>query len=259
MRVAVSADGETLGQVEVAATPQDYHQGIALLLELSQKLAGGQPLRALAGGIAGPFSEKKSSLVGSPNLSGWIGQPLRQTLNKEFGVPVYLENDAALAALGEAVKGAGQGYRIVAYLTVSTGVGGARVVNGRLDEKTIGFEPGQQVINMETNKTLEGYISGTAVAKRFNQPPQEITDPAVWDELARFLAYGLNNTIVHWSPEVVVLGGGMFGTPGIALEAVERYLRQILKIFPEIPPLKKAALGELSGLHGALVYLHQQL
>jgi len=259
MRLAASADGKELTVVEMVSTPQDYDEGVRTLLALGRKASRGVEIEAVAGGIAGPFSEKKSSLVGSPNLSGWIGKPLRKTLEQEFAAPVYIENDSALAALGEAVRGAGQGFRIVAYLTISTGVGGARVVDGRLDERTIGFEPGQQVINVETNKTLENYISGTAIAKRFNQPPQEITDPNLWEELARFLAYGINNTIVYWSPEVVVLGGGMMGVPGVSLEAVERHLRGILKIFPDVPPLKKAVLGDRGGLVGALAYLQQKL
>lgn len=259
MRVAASADGETLSAVEVAPTPQDYDEGIQKLLALGHQVSGGVKIKAVAGGIAGPFSEQRASLVSSPNLAGWVGRPLRQTLEQEFSVPVYIENDSALAALGEAVRGAGQGFRIVAYLTISTGVGGARVVDGRLDERAIGFEPGQQVINVETNKTLENCVSGTAIAKRFHQPPQELTDPNLWEELAHFLAYGINNTIVYWSPEVVVLGGGMMGVPGISLEAVERHLRGILKIFPDLPPLKKAVLGDRGGLIGALEYLKQKL
>ncbi|MFV1917705.1 MAG: ROK family protein, partial [Patescibacteria group bacterium] len=104
---------------------------------------------------------------------------------------------------------------------------------------------------------LEAHISGAAVEKRYGKKPYEITDDKFWDELARLLAFGLNNTIVHWSPDVVVLGGSMMKKIGIPIDRVKFHLKKILKIFPELPEIKKAELGDLGGLHGALYYLKQ--
>jgi predicted NBD/HSP70 family sugar kinase len=100
---------------------------------------------------------------------------------------------------------------------------------------------------------LEGYVSGTAVRLRYKKEPSGITDPVVWDELAKWLAVGLNNTIVHWSPDVVVLGGSMItGEPAIPMDAIERHLGETMRIFPTPPSLKKGELGDLGGLYGAL-------
>jgi len=77
---------------------------------------------------------------------------------------VFIENDASIVGLGEAVSGAGMGEEIVVYITVSTGVGGTRIVSGEIDEHAYGFEPGHELINMQDS--LEDLVSGTAVEER---------------------------------------------------------------------------------------------
>lgn len=263
MRVAGSTDGRTFGEPNVRETPEDYEDGVAAFTELVEETLDGAQPTAFAGGLAGPMSEYKEYLVRAPHLPGWIEKPFKQHLEQQFNVPALLENDSAMVALGEAHAGAGVGYRIVAYITVSTGVGGARIVSGEIDHASVGFEPGHQIIDMDksilpeaSGVRLEQYVSGSSVAARTGQKAYEITDAAFWEELARMLAYGLNNTIVHWSPQVLVLGGSMIvGDPAIPVERVEHHLREILDIFPDIPNIKPAALGDYGGLHGALARL----
>ena len=84
--------------------------------------------------------------------------------------------------------------------------------------------------------------------------PFEIHDDAIWDKLAKFLAYGLNNTIVYWSPDIIVLGGSMMKEVGIPVPAVRKHLSEILKIFPTIPQIEKAELADFGGLYGSLAY-----
>src|SRR6185437_2466030 len=101
-----------------------------------------------AGGIAGVLNKAKDQLLNAPNLVNWINQPLGQSLSDIVSVSVKLENDASLGGLGEATYGSGQGYKIVGYLTIGTGVGGTRIVNGRIDQNALGFEPGHQTIDI---------------------------------------------------------------------------------------------------------------
>lgn len=267
MRIAASEDGVGFEEPMIIQTPELYADGIMAFKRLADEVLRGRKAKAIAGGIAGPFSERKASLVGSPNLGNWIGKPFRQDLEALFGAPVYTENDSAMVGLGEAVYGAGRGFDIVAYITVSTGVGGVRIVKGAIDEKTVGFEPGHQIIDADRTMVpdadgpyLGGIISGKAVAKRAGKSPKEISDAAFWDETAKYLAYGLNNTVVHWSPDVVVLGGSMImGNPAIPVDRVEAHLKDILKIFPELPVIRKSELGDVGGLWGALDYIAKQL
>ena len=149
MRLARSDDGVSFGEPAVIETPKEYASGMVHFIEAARKLSGGKPFDTIAGGIAGPFGTQKGSLLMSPNLGNWVGKPFREDLAREFNAPIYIENDSALASLGEAVSGAGKGSRIVAYLTISTGVGGARIVDGAIDEKSVGFEPGHQIIDAD--------------------------------------------------------------------------------------------------------------
>lgn len=267
MRLAVSRNAGKFGNPVIVKTPQDFKEGISVLKESIEKLTKGEKLEIAAGGVSGPLDKERSLLLNAPNLKQWNGQPLKKELEKIVSSPVVLENDAALVGLGEAVFGAGKGHDIVAYITVSTGVGGARIVKGRVDDSSMGFEPGHQII--DAGKTLcpecaepgdlESYISGAAVKKRYKMEPYEIKDRAVFEKLAKWLAYGLNNTIVHWSPDVVVLGGPMItGDPAIPIDLVQRHVEEILHIFPSPPQIKKAELKDVGGLYGALV-LAQQL
>lgn len=256
MRVAFSPDGEHFEAPNNVSTPSLYTEGLQLLIELSERCANGRKIDMICGGIAGPFTENRRTLLGSPNLNDWIGKPLKNDIEARLQAPIYIENDAALVALGEATFGAGKGSDIVAYITVSTGVGGARIVNGKIDQRTLGFEPGHQIIDFQNGKTLENLISGRALEEEMHKPAKEITDPDVWEKLAKILAVGINNVVVHWSPQVVVLGGSMIvGNPSIPLDSVEKHLREILRIFPELPMIKKGELGDLGGLWGALAFL----
>ena len=210
MRVVAADREKFLGNPIVVSTPKDFGEGIDTLKRvidnIAQELADqNRSVTAIVGGIAGPLNTEQTMLVKSPNLGGWVGHDIKNTLHESYKVPVEIENDAALVGLGEAHFGAGRGESIVAYITVSTGVGGVRVINGKIDRSSLGFEPGHQIIDPDNSlcptcegNDLEAYVSGTAVEKRFGMKPYEIHDDAVWDELAKCRAYGLNNTIVHW-------------------------------------------------------------
>ncbi|MDO8603819.1 MAG: ROK family protein [bacterium] len=259
MRV-VSADRKKfLTTPVVVSTPKNFNEGIDTLKRIIENLSNGEPIDAIVGGIAGPLNEAKTGLLKSPNLGEWVGHDLKNSLVEAYKVPVELDNDAALVGLGEANFGAGRDKKIVVYMTISTGVGGARIVDGEIDRNAIGFEPGHQIIDPDNTlcptcegNDLEAYVSGTAIEKRFGMKPFEIHDEKVWDELAKFLAYGLNNTIVHWSPDIIVLGGSMMKEVGIPVEAVRKHLADILKIFPTAPQIEKAELDDFGGLYGAL-------
>jgi predicted NBD/HSP70 family sugar kinase len=263
MRLAVSEDLQSFEEPRVVPTPKNYEKGLSLFLSTAKELTT-EKIKAVSGGIAGSFDGKKRSLLGSPQLDDWVGKPFAKELEKVFPAPVYIENDAALAGLGEAHIGAGRNKAIVAYITVSTGVGGARIVNGKIDEKAVGFEPGRQII--DAGKTicpecdsmrLGGMISGNALARRFGKKPEEIDDVEVWDDVAKFLSYGLHNVTIFWSPEVIVLGGSV--TNKIDLEKVRKNLAETLEIFPELPELKRAELGDFGGLYGAMAFLRGKL
>jgi predicted NBD/HSP70 family sugar kinase len=263
-RFAFSSDGISFREPKICSTLTDFSEAMALFKKTALEVLGGQKIIAAAGGVRALDRDKKK-LRDQPHFPLWVNEPLQETLQDFLGVPVYLENDTAIVGLGEAVQGAGKGYDIVVYITISTGVGGVRVTRQRIDESAQGFEPGNQLIYAkgsiyedEKPGYLESYISGTAIEKRFGKKPYEIKEPAIWDEVARLLAYGLTNTIVHWSPDIVVLGGAMItGQSAISLDSVQAHLRDMVKVYPDLPEVKKAQLGDVGGLHGALAFVNQ--
>ena len=261
-RVALSSDGETLGEIHSFKTPTTPAEGVRKLAELARKL-GAENVRAVSGGIRGVLTEAHDGIQNDAILEKWAGQPIAPQLSELLdGAPILLENDTALAGLGEAHFGAGQGLEIVAYHTVSTGVGGIRVVSGVLDVASVGFEPGHQFLDIdrsilgpEAMPTLENLISGTALEERMDSKPYEIPQSdVVWDELAEYLAAGLRNTTLYWSPDAIVLGGSMIlGDPRIELDAIRRHTVAALDGFVSCPHITTASLGDASALFGALV------
>lgn len=261
LRVATSDNLKKLEDPVLLATPQDYKEGLTLLSQTFNDLTRDKKIVGAAGGIAGPLNSEKSQLVASPHLPDWANRPIQKDLEKILKAPVQLQNDSALVGLGEAVFGAGRDTEIVVYVTVSTGLGGSRFVNGKIDANSMGFEPGHQIISLTSphwinnNKLgyLEDYVSGKAILKRYKKNPQDISDPKIWDEAAKMLAIGLNNMIVHWSPECIVLGGSTMKK--IPLESVRKYTKDALRIFPTPPKICRAELGNFGGLYGAMAYL----
>jgi predicted NBD/HSP70 family sugar kinase len=254
MRVASTSDGKTIGEVAIFPTPPDFAEGIAFLKELADKEAQGRVIEKVSGCIAGIFNKDRQSLFRSPNLPDWEGKPLVQSLTEAFKVPVYIENDAAAAGLGEAIFGAGKNFHIVMYMTISTGVGAARIVGGKIDQRTYGFEPGQQLIDISNTICLEDLVSGTALGHRLGRHPRTVpADDKVWDELAFHLARGIHNSILHWSPDIIILGGSMIlRNPAISIDKIREHLTKTLSIFPEIPVITKSALEDMSGLYGSI-------
>lgn len=260
-RVAISRDGATIGEPKIVATPAAFSDGVAALRALADELCAGGRITAVSGALAGSFDRGRTALLNGENIGDWIGKPVRAELERVFGVAVTLENDAGAACLGEARYGAGKGYEIVAYLTVSTGIGGSRVVNGTIDASAMGFEPGDQIIDAgrgfipdwPVHRLMD--ISGKSLEKFFKTHPAEITDPIVWQRVADVLAIGVNNTIVYWSPDIIVIGGSVMAS--IPLDYVEERVREIRTGFPKSPPLVRAALGDSAGLWGALARVKQ--
>lgn len=251
------ADGaDALASVDIFHTSHAYREGLDALVSAVKRMVGGKP-RGIAVGAPGVLSRDKRRIVNAPHLPDWNGAALADDLEAALDAPVIMENDTALVGLGEATVGAGKGAAIVAYVTISTGVNGARIVDGALERAAFGFEIGEQLMGCDAiARTLEELVSGRAIEGRFGVPPASLgEDHPVWEELAEIVAIGLHNTIAYWSPERIVLGGSMMGDVGIRLDRIEARLAALHRKNPVLPELRRAALGDLGGLWGGLFRL----
>ena len=252
-RVAFSRDGVSLdGDPVITKTPQHYEDGIALLADMAKKYAASGQFQIAAGGLPGIIDQMRGSLMRAPHLDGWVDKPFVADLSALLGVKVLIENDSALAGLGEAVYGAGKGNNIVAYLSVGTGVGGARIVSGAIDARRLGFEPGHQIIahHDQSYITLESLVSGSGIERRLGKKPEDIADPAVWHDVTAKFAIGVANTILLWASDIVVIGGAL--KDKLLLTELNQHLGQIISVLPTFPKITLATLESSGGLYGAL-------
>ena len=254
MRIARASELNKFDEPTVEVTPHSYDEALALFISAAKNFAGNQDIDAVVIGIPAVLAPDKRSILKSQNLSEWGGHSFADDLEKALNTKVYLENDTALVGLGEAVHGAGKGTGIVAYITVSTGVNGARIIDGVIDNAHLGFEIGGQYLSCDDKLvTLESLISGNAIHEKQGVHPRELgADWKGWEDLAYVAAVGIHNTILHWSPERVVLGGSMFNEIGISVESVKRHVTEMMKKFPQVPEIAHSTLHDEGGLYGAL-------
>jgi predicted NBD/HSP70 family sugar kinase len=259
MRIAGSRDLSSFEDPVIFDTPWTYEEGLQHFVGIARSTAGNEKIQAVAIGVPAVLSHDKRSLRTLTNLPNWNNHDFAEDLEKALKSKVYLENDTALVGLGEATDGAGKGVGIMVYITVSTGVNGVRIVQDIIDPSAYGFEIGYQLLSVdEVPRRWGDLISGKALAERFGKHPRELgKDNPVWEELARTTALGVHNTMLHWSPDRVVLGGSMFNDIGISIESVKKHLAEIFKAFPEVPEVVHSALGDLGGLHGGMARLKQ--
>ena len=147
-----------------------------MIASLRQAVANGEGAQLAAIGIdaPGPVEYDRGIITSPPNLPGWHDVPLASIIEKEFGVPCVLENDANAAALAEHRWGAGRGSRHMLFLTVSSGVGGGIIIDGDLYRGASGAagEVGHMSINARGARChcggrgcLEMYASGVGIGR----------------------------------------------------------------------------------------------
>lgn len=256
------------------------HQLLQTLPPLCQKHA---PM-ALCTGFGGPVNWQEGKTCVSHQIAGWYNFPLGQWLKEILQLPVFVENDANVAAFGEAVLGAGKGLRTVFYITLGSGVGGGLVVNGKIFH---GALPGETEVGQlrldKNNRTLEAECAGWAVDQKIRaavlQHPESILTSltkghppggeakhlaaalAQRDEVAQQilcstaddLAFGLSHVVHLLHPDILILGGGLslIGEPlrKAVTDALPHYL---MEAFQPGPDVQLAQLGEDAVPLGAL-------
>lgn len=242
--------------------------------------AGAGDIAGVGVASPGPLDTSRGVALDLPMLRGFAGYPLAAALADRLGLPVRLENDGIAAAIGEWRRGAGQGLDNLVYVTLSTGVGGGIVADGRVLRGRMGLagHVGHMTIVKDgapcpcgNRGCWEAYAAGPAFAARAARrlacapgdpgaEPAAVFDAAVaGDPAARALVeeeadlagIGIASLLHLYSPEVVILGGGLAARfdalyPGIA----SRVAAAAMPAFRDVP-IVPAALGGNAGLVGA--------
>ncbi|MDP2671318.1 MAG: ROK family protein [bacterium] len=227
----------------------EFKETLREIVSRVREVAGDQ--KAQVGvAIPGPIETKTGLLRALPNLPTWRDQPLREILSQELDLEVKVEHDASLAALAESLYGSGKEKDPVLYYTVSTGIGTGLVAGGQIYKGVYNPEGGQQIVT-GVNKNLEKLSSGTGLKELYGKDPAEIVGTPDWDKVLERLARGITNSIVHFSPEVVIIGGGLTTNKEAFFEPLVEKIRDFLTIYP-LPLIAIPALGADSTLVGAV-------
>ena len=247
------------------------------------ELLGQHNISAVGVGFGGPVDWRAGLIARSHQIEGWSGFELAAWLRGLAGVPVFVDNDDNVAALGEATRGAGIGFSPAFYVTLGSGIGGGLVVDGEIHHGAIPGEAEIGHIRLDrAGTTLESRCSGWAVDAKIRDLVKSQPDgllarlvgnsargeakhlaPALHqgDEDARRilattaedLAFGLSHVVHLFHPQVIVLGGGLALVGEPLRAAVEMALRDfIMEVFAPGPALRLSALGEDAVPVGAL-------
>ncbi|MBN2305143.1 MAG: ROK family protein [Anaerolineae bacterium] len=264
-------------------------RGIERLLGVIAQVAPDNCESVMGIGVSapGPINPHRGTITAPPNLPGWERIPMRKRIQERFDCTTYLGNDANVAALAEATRGAAQGYRYVVYLTVSTGIGSGIIDDGHLvlGSEGLGAEAGHTILVVNDGRVsdLEEEAAGPAIAEKavarlqagaesrirelvdgdLEQVTAQIVGQAAAEgdplaiELIRHAGFlvglGIVNMMHLFNPQIVVVGGGVSKTGDLLFEpmreAVKRYTLD--PAYYADVPIVPAGLGDDVALVGA--------
>ena len=248
----------------------------------------GEEVAAIGIVAPGPINPYKGIIYTAPNIPGFENLPLAPLLHERFNVPVFLGNDANLAAVGEWQYGAGQGHHHLLYITVSTGIGTGVIHDDRLilGAKGLATELGHTIVAPDgplcgcgKRGHVEAFSSGTAIARWVEEElakgtssilptdrsvsAREIAAAAragddlskrAFDRAGKYLGFGLANFLHIFNPSIVVIGGGVSFSGDLLFTPMRAALNEQIiseRYFDELQIIP-AKLGDDAGLMGAL-------
>jgi glucokinase len=238
-------------------------------------------IAAVACSAPGPLDHRGGIVHEAPNVVGFVEYPLGPRLAEALGIAaIYLDRDTIMAAVGEAVAGAARGERNFIYVTISTGIGGAFVIDGRLlrgAANTAG-EIGHLPVALEGPRCgcgsygcVESLAAGRFVAEAYgaDDAAQVYAAAAAHDEAAEWivtraekalgnLAIGLANAL---SPALIVVGGSVAEhEPSHTLDPMRRAIAErAFKVAAAAVKVVPAALGRDVGMLGAVIYARERV
>jgi glucokinase len=295
---AVSSSGKVLARAR--RKMGSYSRNADLLADLHAAIADFEPdaaalgrLRAVCLGFAGYTDSARGLIYFAPNVGGLKNIGVRAYLKKRLKAPVFVENDANCAALGEHWKGAGRRARSLFMFTLGTGVGGGFIVNGEIWRGASGTagEIGHTIVmtggrrcNCGNRGCLETFASGTAIIKEYRRikrsrsrvkradgkiTARQVTDlagrgdraaVAALEYAARGLGVGIANVFNLLDPELILVGGGVSRAGSVLLKPAIEEAKGI--VFPPLAPrlkVKRATLGDDAALIGAARFAFARL
>lgn len=250
-------NGVLLGTTRLPTNPE-YREFLQETCRASKELFASHDIKSIVVGLPGLLDRKNGIGIMFGHLP-WknvrISSDLKENLN--FSGQLLIENDANLAGLGEAQNFPDK--RVVVYITISTGIGTSIITDGILNPYFLDSEGGHLLV--EVNGKLHRWDtteSGKAIVEEYHQKASEITDPEVWNEIAKRLAPGFSSIIALLQPDAIIVGGSV----GIMLDKFKNRLLAHLSVedtsILKDPLITSASYDDKSVIYGAYVLAKQQ-
>lgn len=285
----VDLEGNIVNEKVVETLAEEGQEAVSerILDTIANVIAGvdNELIKAIGVGSPGPLDAKKGIIFEPSNLP-FKNYEIVKTIKDRFNLPTYLDNDANVATLAEFMFGAGKGTENMVYITVSTGIGGGAIINGKLyrGHTANALEVGHMTVSKEGPRCgcgnvgcAESFASGTAIGKRAKEAVaskvvtslkkyNNVTAKEVFIEAAEgdaeakrildnalyYLGITVGNVMSHSDPEKVVMGGGVINGGDVVIETVKKVVAErCLSVFAENCLIEKAKLGGQAGVLGA--------
>ena len=205
-------------------TNRNYQEFLADLTKHAKTIETSKAKVACAA-IPGLLDRRRGVVLSLGNLP-WKDQYIKHDLAEALRLEkIFIENDSKLAGLAEA-RYVSESYKRVLYITISTGIGGALVINGKLAQEVIDAEIGKMPLVHEGKVVdWEDFASGRAFFDKYQQKAVDVTDESIWKEFSQYLNQGIGAVCATFQPEVIIFGGGM----GQHLNRFEKFITPYLK------------------------------
>ncbi len=262
MVAAADQDGNILRRARQSTTTC-LEDDLALLNRMIKETSAGEAILGMGAAIGGPLDWERG-IVSPLHQPAWRKVPLKAIMEKRWRCPFFVDVDTNIAALGEYYFGNVSARRFL-YVTLSTGMGGGLLVDGKIERGANGAHPevAHQSIHYRcSNPTkihcecgapdcLEALISGNAIRRIYSKPAEKL-NPMEWSEVAYNLGQGLRNLAAILAPDLIRLGGGVAlgGGKDFVCNAW-RVMNEHLHIVPA-PEVQLSALGYDTALLGAI-------
>ncbi len=257
-----------------------------LLVPEKEKIAG------IGVGCPGPLDSRKGIIFEMPNLRGWKRVALKKMLEKEFKLPVKIQNDANCSALGEHWIGAGRDVKTMIHLTLGTGIGGGIILNDQLwiGRDSCAGELGHITISLNGPKCacgnygcIEAYAAAQGIVRRFKERLKagarsslkkkirnekiQLTPRLIYlaakngdrlsktiiEETGQYLGIAIASYVNIFNPEMVVLSGGIAQAGKLLFDAIKKEVKKrALAAMTKNLKIVKSELGDDSGILGAV-------
>ncbi len=244
---ALDEDGVIVEQIKIASDP-DYPNFLENFKSAFASLQN-QDFKAGAIAVTGPRTDRINGTIPVSTNLPWENVPVRDDIAAVANCPLLVENDAKLAALSEAMLLKDK-YKVVLYVTVSTGIGCGLVVDGKID-RNVGDPGGKTMMLEKDGKMLpwEDFASGKAITEQYGKQAKDIDDPAIWETIATDLAKGFVILIGLLQPEIIVIGGSV----GNYFDRYGDMLRQKIEEY-NIPLVELPVIAQAQRPDEAVIY-----